>query len=101
MNILIESEREVKVIGDTMRDEWGNMLRVIWKHPDLDGQYVSGYTKREAQSLIKVITGRWLLEDDFISLNKFCYVGRIFSGDIYERVKIAPDGHFPNCSYTY
>ena len=83
-----------KVIDDTMRDDLGNMLRVIWEHPDLDGQYVSGYTRREAQSLVKAIVQQDLSEDGFVRTGKYHYNGRIFSGDIYEKVKNAPAGHF-------
>lgn len=79
---------------EAMRDDLGNMLRAIWKHPDLDGQYVSGYTRREAQSLVKAIVQKDLSEDGFVRTGKFHYNGRIFSGDIYEKVKKAPAGHF-------
>lgn len=79
---------------EAMRDDSGNMLRAIWKHPDLDGQYVSGYTRQEAQSLVKVIVQQDLSEDGFVRTGKFHYNGRIFSGDIYEKVKNAPAGHF-------
>ena len=77
-----------------MRDDSGNMLRAIWKHPDLDGQYVSGYNRREAKSLVKAIVQQDLSEDGFVRTGKFHYNGRIFSGDLYEKVKIAPNGHF-------
>lgn len=87
-------EDQQKVIDDTMRDDLGNMLRVIWEHPDLDGQYVSGYTRREAQSLVKAIVQQDLSEDGFVRTGKYHYNGRIFSGDMYEKVKDAPAGHF-------
>lgn len=91
-NFIIEDYKESLEV--TMRDNSGNSLRAIWTHPELYGQYVSGLTRQEAQLLVKVITGKDLSEDGFTRTGKFHYKCRLFSGDIYEKLKIAPKGHF-------
>lgn len=83
-----------------MRDESGIALMAVFFHPDLDGQYVSAFTKLKARTLVSIITGKDLDEDRFTRTGKFVYNSRIWSGELYERIKNAPKGHFNDVYLT-
>jgi hypothetical protein len=54
-------------------------LPAIWKHPDLDGQLVSNFTRKEARFLVMAITGKDLDEAGFVRTGDFAWRQRIIS----------------------
>lgn len=57
----------------------GNPLPAMWKHPELDGQLVAAFTRKNARLITLVITGKDLSEDGFSRTGYFAWRERIIS----------------------
>lgn len=64
-----------------------NPLPAIWKHPELDGQLVAAFTRRNAKFLTLAITGKDLGEVGFSRTGHFAWRERIIS-TIEEGIKM-------------
>ena len=54
-------------------------LPAIWKHPDLDGQCISAFTREEAWGLVKMITGKDLDRSKFSRTGEWGWRPRMLS----------------------
>ena len=67
----------------------GRPLKAIWRHPELDGQWVAAYTRFEAWALVKAVTMKDLEKELFVRTGDFAYSGCIISTlETYDKVKV-------------
>jgi len=57
----------------------GNPLPAMWKHPELEGQLVAAFTRKNAKFITLAITGKDLNEDGFSRTGYFAWRERIIS----------------------